>query len=76
MNHKPSNMSINKPVIVIHSNDPAAVVRCTGYMILAELRHAQTWGAAGISVHCQEPFISGCITSEREARQLMALFEG
>jgi hypothetical protein len=67
-------MSIHKPVIVIHSNDPTAIVRCTGYMILAELRYAQKLGAAGISVHCQEPFISGCITSEREARHLMGLF--
>ena len=69
-------MSIHKPVIVIRSNDHAVkdAKRCTGYMILAELRHAQKLGAAGISVHCHEPFISGCITEEREARQLMALF--
>ena len=72
MKREPSNMTAN--ITIIHSNDPTQVVHCFAYQILAELRLAHKWGAAGISVHCQEPFISGCITEEHEARKLMALF--
>jgi len=61
-------------ITILHSNSDVRVVHKFPCEILNELIYAHKLGAAGISVHCQEPFISGCITEEREARQLMALF--
>ena len=62
-------------IIIIHSNNPFYLISTEEpAYILSELMHAHKLGAAGISVHCQQPQISGCITSEQEAHQLIALF--
>jgi hypothetical protein len=61
-------------ITILHSNSSVQVVHKFPCEILNELLYAQKLGAAGISVHCKEPFISGCITSEREARDLIKKF--
>lgn len=66
---------MNNTIIIIHSNNPFYRISTDEpAYILSELIHAHKLGAAGISVHCQHPQISGYITSEQEAHQLIALF--
>lgn len=61
-------------ITILHSNSNVQVIHRFPCEILNELLYAQKLGAAGISVHCKDPFISECITSEREARELIAKF--
>ena len=62
-------------ITIIHTNNPFYRISTDEpAYILSELIHAHKLGAAGVSVHCQEPFISGCITAENEANQLIEKF--
>jgi len=61
-------------ITILHDNNVQVIHRFP-FEILNELLLAKKIGNTGISVDCKNPFISERITSEVEARALIARFD-